>query len=211
MQEELLRKGLAREDLARLLAACYYQPGPEFGEEDVCGALVRASALIHPELEQTALRLRQAFAAASPDQLLLDYSRLFLGPFDIRAKPYGSVWLEGEKVVMGDSTMAVRALYQAGGFDLADDFLEVPDHVAAELEFLYLLIFQENEARRAGNGAALQTAAELKHRLLREHLGRWIVPFAGAVRQGAQTGFYGELALLTEAFVQGEASAAGSC
>jgi TorA maturation chaperone TorD len=212
MQEEFLKKGLAREDLARLLSACYYQPGPEFGEENVFGAIIRASALVHPELEQTALRLQHAFATESHDHLILDYSRLFLGPFDIRAKPYGSVWLEGEKVVMGDSTMAVRDLYQEGGFELAEDFLEVPDHIAAELEFLYLLIFKANEARRAGDAPALLAIIDLKRRFLREHLGKWLGPFTGAVRQWAQTDFYFQLAALSEAFVLAEqADAERSC
>ena len=40
---------------------------------------------------------------------------------------------------MGDSTMAVLALYREGGFHVAEAFTEMPDHVAVELEFLYLL------------------------------------------------------------------------
>jgi len=46
------------------------------------------------------------------DSLLLDYTRLFLGPSHIIAKPYGSVWLDGEETLMQDSTMAVLEMYQ---------------------------------------------------------------------------------------------------
>ena len=82
--------------------------------------------------------------------LLVDYTRLFLGPPQPLARPHGSFWLTGETTLMQDATMAVLDLYQEGGFELDDEFREVPDHVAVELEFLYLLIFKRNEAQRAG-------------------------------------------------------------
>lgn len=210
MPPDVEPRDLAREDVARLLSACYYEPGAELGEERVFEALGAAAALVDPALGEAARRIGEAFAEAPLDALLLDYARLFLGPFEIRAKPYGSTWLEGERVVMGESTQAVRDLYGEGGFELAADFREVPDHVAAELEFLYLLVFKENEARRAGDGAALAAARELLARLLGEHLGRWIGPFTAAVRASAGTEFYRRLAALTEAFVGGEARRAAA-
>lgn len=202
MDAEELKRGLAREDFARLLAACYYQPGAELGEEGVFTSLIAAAPLIDLTLAEQAVVLDQAFAAETKEELLLDYSRLFLGPFEILAKPYGSVWLEGEKIIMGESTMAVAALYQTAGFALADEFREAPDHVAAELEFLYLLIFRENEARRSADMEGLQQILRLKKKFLEHHLGQWIRPFAEAIQHGAQTGFYHRLALLTDAFVQ---------
>jgi TorA maturation chaperone TorD len=70
----------------------------------------------------------------------------------------------------------------------------VPDHVAVELEFLYLLIYRENEARRDGNRIALATVIRQRRRFLDEHLGRWITPFSDAIRAGAQSSFYRHLA-----------------
>jgi TorA maturation chaperone TorD len=207
MQEQVLNKTLAKEDFCRLLSACYYQPGPEFAEEDVFGTLARTAALIDPAMEGKSRRLGEAFASEPADTLLLDYTRLFLGPFDILAKPYGSVWMEGEKVVMGDSTMAVLDLYREGGFELDENFREVPDHIAAELEFLYLLLFQENEARRSGNAEGVEKASNLRRRFLQNHLGRWVAPFTEAMNAGADTAFYKTLAELTELFVHTELDA----
>jgi TorA maturation chaperone TorD len=197
--------GTAREDLCRYLAACYYQPGPEFAEEKVFDSMLEAATRIHPDLVAGARRLGEEFAAEGADTLLLDYTRLFLGPMHIIAKPYGSVWLERDKELMGDSTMAVQNLYREGGFDMDEEFHELPDHIAAELEFLYLLIYRENEARRDGKPEALQAKIALRKRFLDEHLGRWIGPFTAAVRAGAQCGFYRELAALTDRFVGMEA------
>jgi TorA maturation chaperone TorD len=201
-----LEEGTARESLCRFLAACYYQPGPEFAEEKVFDSMLHAATRIDPDLAAHARRLGAEFSAEEPESLLLDYTRLFLGPSHIVAKPYGSVWLEGEKTLMGNSTMAVQELYHEGGFEIDEEFRELPDHIAAELEFLYLLIYRENEGHRNGEPEALKAAAGLRKRFLEEQLGLWIGPFTAAVKGGAQSGFYRELAELTERFVKMEAS-----
>ena len=201
-----LDKGTARENLCRFLAACYYQPGPEFSEEKVFDSMVDAATRIHPDLAAHARRLGEGFSAEEPESLLVDYTRLFLGPGPIVAKPYGSVWLDGENTLMGDSTMVVQELYHEGGFEMDEEFRELPDHIAAELEFLYLLIYRENEGHRNGEPGAVKTAAGLRRRFLDEQLGRWIGPFTAAVTAGAQSGFYRQLAELTDRFVKMEAS-----
>ena len=188
----------ARADFCRFLAACYYEPAPEFAQEKLFDSMAAAGELVGVEFGAGARRLGMAFAAEGIEDLLVDYTRLFLGPVDARANPYGSVWLGPDGLAMQDSTMAVVGLYEEGGFELAEDFRDLPDHVAAELEFLYLLLFREG---RAGADDALV----LRKRLLGEHLGRWIGPFTDAVRAGAQCAFYRELAELTNRFVAMEA------
>ena len=199
--------GHAREDLCRYLAACYYQPGPEFAEEKVFDSMLAAAIRIHPDLVEGARRLGEKFAEEDADELLLDYTRLFLGPNHIIAKPYGSIWLEQQETVMGDSTLAVLSLYKKGGFDMDESFHELPDHIAAELEFLYLLIYRENEAYQLGKPDALAAKAALRLRFLKEHLGRWVGPFTAAVIDGAQTVYYRQLAELTHRFIHIEAGA----
>ena len=97
--------------------------------------------------------------------------------------------------------MAAQALYREGGFDIGAEFREPPDHIAAELEFLYLLIYRENEAVRNGEHDAREAKAALRQRFLDEHLGRWVGPFTAAVKTGAQSNFYRQLAELTHRFV----------
>ena len=170
------------------------------------GSMLDAAKQIAPVLAAQARRLGEEFSAEDPESLLLDYTRLFLGPSHAIAKPYGSVWLEEQTTLMGDSTMAVLALYEEGGFEMDEEFRELPDHIAAELEFLYLLIYRENEGHRNGEPEAVKTAAGLRKRFLDEQLGRWIGPFTAAVTAGAESEFYGQLAELTDRFVKMEAS-----
>jgi TorA maturation chaperone TorD len=160
-----------------------------------------AATQVDPALEVRTRRLGEHFTSEGIENLLVDYTRLFLGPSLILAKPYGSVWLRGERTLMQDSTAAVSELYREAGFDLADTFHELPDHIAAELEFLYLLIYRENEARLNEDVSALEAVARQRARFLSEHLGRWVIAFTAAMGAGAQSAFYRELAELTEVFV----------
>jgi TorA maturation chaperone TorD len=190
------RADAARADLCRFIAACYYEPDAAFVEEGLFDSMRQAAACVDPALEATAARLGPAFAAQPVEQLLVDYTRLFLGPVAALARPYASVWLTGENLVMQDDTLGVLRLYEEAGFGIDESFHELPDHVAVEIEFLYLLIFRENEARAASDSSELARITSLRRRFLDEHLGRWLGPFLLAAHDGAQSDFYETLAEL---------------
>lgn len=197
--------GAARTDLCRLLAACYYEPGAEFAEERVFEAMVELASRIDEELAGHARRMAGDFAHSEHEALLLDYTRLFLGPNGALAQPYESAWSKDPAVLMGQSTLSVVQLYRDGGFETDEGFHDLPDHVACELEFLYLLLFREHQAREQGDADAVAAAVGLRDKLLGEHLGAWIGPFTEAVAEGAQSAFYRELAAMTARFVRLEA------
>lgn len=199
---EASRRDAARADLCRFVAACYYQPGPEFTEERLFEALAAAAAEVDADLAATAHRLGQAWADTDPTELLVDYTRLFLGPVKALAQPYASVWLSGENLVMQASTVSVKELYEEGGFEIDEAFQDLPDHVAVELEFLYLMNYRELESRSAGDPARAEKYAALKRRFLDQHLGVWLGSFLEALHREAQTGFYELLAELTERLVR---------
>ena len=190
-----------RAHVYRLLSACYYQPEAQFLEEDVFGQLHRALVSLDAALAAVALDLDQAFRSTNLDALLLDYTRLFLGPFEIKAKPYGSIYLEGDGVVMGDSTMNALACYREAEFEVDENFLEVPDHVAVELEFLYLLCFNQNDAVATDNQPELIRWRQREQVFLKNHLGRWIGDFCAQIKKSAEHDFYRLLAQLTETFI----------
>lgn len=195
----------AREDLCRYLAACYYEPSTDFSEERLFDSMLAAAIAIDPELAESARRLGTAFGAQDLQALLVDYTRLFIGPSQPMAMPYASFWLTDDQSLRHEATQAVLDFYEQGGFDISDDFRELPDHVAAEFEFLYLLIFSRNQAQLSGNAAELAAANELHRRFVTEHLGVWIGGFVDALKSGANTSFYRELAGFTGRFLRIEA------
>ena len=192
----------ARQDLCRFLSACYYEPGVEFAEERLFDSMRIAATQLSPDLADHARKLGDAFAAQDLQTLLVDYTRLFLGPVETLAQPHGAAWLDAPLQTENNPPPAVLELYREGGFDIDPEFMELPEHVAVELEFLYVLAFNKNQANRSGQLDAVATIDRLRQRFLNEHLGAWIGPFAAAVAKGAETAFYRELAAFTERFVQ---------
>lgn len=188
----------AREDLCRFLAACYYEPALEFTQEKLFDSLLQAATQLDPELSRQALLLGEAFAEQDLQTLLVDYTRLFLGPLPALAKPYGACWLAADE----PAPTSVLELYHEGGFDLDETCRELPDHVAVELEFLYLLTFKRHRAQAASQFDTVAALEVLTNRFLSQHLGAWIGPFTAAVQGAAETDFYRQLADLTERFVQ---------
>jgi TorA maturation chaperone TorD len=197
MKDQQVHPELVTADIYRLLAACYYQPTEAFLEENVFAQLAELLALDAADHAATAEEMERIFRQVGAQALLLDYTRLFLGPFQIPAKPYGSVYLDGAHVVMGDSTMQALAAYRDGGFEVAADFSEMPDHVAVELEFLYLLSFKIGQP----GGTEGDRLSAVKKGFLNDHIGRWIPGLADAMRKHAETDYYRLLADLTERFV----------
>ena len=61
MSQRDYQQAAARADLCRLLAACYYQPGPEFLEEEVFGSMHTAARELDPRLAELADTLDRAF------------------------------------------------------------------------------------------------------------------------------------------------------
>lgn len=205
MTDYVIGSAAAREDLCRFLAACYYEPSADFSEERLFDSMLAAASAIDPELAESARKLGAVFVAQDLQTLLVDYTRLFIGPSQPAAMPYASFWLTDDPSKRHEATMAVLDFYEQGGFDISDDFRELPDHVAAELEFLYLLIFSQNQAQFGGNTNELSVANTMHRRFVAEHLGAWIGSFADAIRASAETAFYRELAGFTERFVRMEA------
>ncbi len=195
----------AREDLCRYLAACYYEPSNAFGEERLFDSMLAAATAIDPELAELAHRLGESFAAQDMETLLIDYTALFIGPSQPSAMPYASFWLTGDPSMRHEATMSVLDFYEQGGFDLSEDLHELPDHVAVELEFLYLLTYRLNQTKSDDDQEGLPAVGTLRHRFVIEHMGSWIGPFADAVNAGACTAFYRELARLTKRFLYLEA------
>ena len=194
----------ARTELCRFLSACYYEPAEEFAEEKLFDSMLAAASRVDQALADSARRLGQAFAAQDLQTLLVDYTRLFLGPMQALAQPYASTWLAPAPSPDEDAAATTMDLYAEGGFEVDADFQERPDHVALELEFLYLLNFRIIQAQQDSASDDIAAAEQLRHRFLREHLGLWIGPFVGAVQAGAETTFYRELATFTGLFMDME-------
>jgi TorA maturation chaperone TorD len=185
----------------RLLADGYHRP-----EQNLLDGLAKLATCMEQVCSEAEKYINYMLADIDrmdgPESVEIDYARLFVGPFNLLAPPYGSVYLESERRVMGASTADVQKRYQAAGLDVATGFKDAPDHIAAELEFMHFLIFKAMEAANQGDVNGIVTCFLNQQSFLEVHLCAWIHDFAGHVIDNAKTSFYRNLARATEAFIK---------
>jgi TorA maturation chaperone TorD len=190
-----------RLDAYRLLADGYHRP--EQSLLDNLGKLATCMERVCSDAGQHIKSIQAGISGMEGMEMLdVDYARLFVGPFNLLAPPYGSVYLEGERQVMGASTADVQMRYRAAGLDVDTGFKDAPDHIAAELEFMHFLIFKAMEAADKGDDDHVVANLTNQQAFLEIHLGAWIHEFAGKVVDNAATSFYRNLARATETFVR---------
>lgn len=197
----------AREDAYRLLAACFYPPSKELFEEGCIATLADLLAPVAPDAAKHAADAAVAGGKSSLEALAVEHARLFIGPFHLIAPPYGSIYLDDAKTVMGDSTARVAAFYHYCGLHLADDFHELPDHFAVELEFMSYLAFKQREAEVSGDKAEKMRFVGLQREFLDRFLLPWLEPFTSAVVVDDEAPFYKSIARCTSAFIHADYTA----
>lgn len=94
---------------ARVLGALFYYPPQSEQAAPLVAALQDPSWQAQWPLPSPVLQMMAEGFTAGADEPLSDaWQRLFIGPWALPAPPWGSVWLDRESVVFGDSTLALR-------------------------------------------------------------------------------------------------------
>lgn len=207
---------LARGQLYRFLAMAFLRPpaegfvapfldGPLLGElaERFAGDAVRDLAAFRSGFHGDYEALDQ------------EYQVLFSVPLGRYVTPYEAVYRDervvGNEVVrgllMGPSTLAVKALYREAGLEVPADLLELPDHVGLELGCMQGLCDAEAKAWQVGDAEAVRRARGLQRRLLKDHLLQWVPALCARIRERAPGPFYRGIAALTEAVLVQDAQA----
>ena len=192
-RDELLAEAERRGNSYKFLSVCYRLPDEEWQET----MKAARNAAMHQSLEELV-----ETTPPGRDELRVDYSKLFVGPFEVLAPPYGSVYMEQHGRAMGESTLDVERRYREEGLDI--DLDEPADHVVAELEFMYYHVASEAEAIGNGDLETATACLEKQRSFLESHLGNWIGEFANNVAENADTEFFSTLGRETAPFVEGD-------
>jgi TorA maturation chaperone TorD len=199
--QNLLHYESSRMEAFRLLSECYFLPQAPLSEN--LENLERNMVNVCEPVVGFIQCMRKAFAASADlEPLKVDFSKLFVGPYRLFAAPYESVYLDGERKILGDSTLDVKSRYREAGLDTAKNFKDVPDHIAAELEFMYYLIFKEIEAFCGSDTETAIGFIQKQKSFLTDHLMAWVPEFAANIIEHAETSFYQDLAKATDAFLR---------
>ncbi len=198
-----LEKENRRYNCYRLLSACYCLPSEDFYKESLMDDLIASLEGNYYEARDFAEAMKSSLENYTSKDLLIDYSKLFIGPFKLIAPPYGSVYLDEGRRVMGDSTIDVVRRYAKAGVMLDEHQKDMPDHISVELEFMSYLIYKELEALKDGDSKISVAVSILEDQedFLKKHLGAWVPEFTKSMKEGIENSFYQNLADLTEVFV----------
>ncbi|MFZ5997214.1 MAG: TorD/DmsD family molecular chaperone [Nitrospirota bacterium] len=203
--EEFIMHERDRCDCYRLLAACFYPPKKElFLQEHLFKNLAELLRRICPEAAVHAAAMEEAVARYGDEELLVEYARLFVGPYELQAPPYGSVYLDEGRRVMADSTVETVKMYREEGLSMDEDFNEMPDHITAELEFMYYLAFKEVNALERDNIEIGRQLADKQLSFLKKFLGVWASRFCESMKEGTGNTFYRSLADCLAVFIRSE-------
>jgi TorA maturation chaperone TorD len=177
------------EELSLLSSMYLCKPSRE-ALENWKAALSGESSLFLDELKKT-LNEIDTTSETGLEELLWEYTRLFIGPYKLPCPPWESVYTSPKRLMMQDAAVQVQELYEQAGLSI--NTAEVmPDHIGAELNFLAVLLERTHSEI---NSKSKQV--DMTEKLLNEHLLTWSPDFTRDMENAAETPFYRALARAT--------------
>jgi TorA maturation chaperone TorD len=131
------------------------------------------------------------------EDLLSEYTSLFIGPYKLPCPPWESVYTSPKRLMMQDAAEQVSNIYREMGLTIGSGDV-MPDHIGAELNFLGVLfgkMDEEPEKKDAYVG--------IMEKFLEEHLNQWVFQFISDMEESADSAFYKSLARVTGAILHG--------
>jgi TorA maturation chaperone TorD len=129
------------------------------------------------------------------EDLLWEFTRLFIGPYKLPCAPWESVYLSAKRLLRQEVHEEVMDFYAQVGLAIRTPDV-MADHIGAELNFLSVLLgrIDLNPKKRLYYINAVR-------RFLDEHLKRWIPHFTRDMEEAATLPLYKALARITRDFI----------
>jgi TorA maturation chaperone TorD len=195
-----------RSTIYRILAAAFSPPKADMS------SLYEALLEMHASLRSTKTPLEVIHASENPSlpALAKEHLRLFVGPGHIPCPPYEAVYRKDrpdfEKgLVMGPSTADVRRAYFAAGLDISKTYTDLPDHIAAEMEFMQFLCAEETRLAQQGNNEEAAKMKSMQQEFHKNHIEPWVEDFADCILRSTTSPFYKATASVLKEFAKSEA------
>ncbi|MFN3921454.1 MAG: molecular chaperone [Caldimicrobium sp.] len=180
----------------------FYTPKKYLDEKEVWNRAVELIESLEIEGITLIKEIINLLKTSSIEELLVEYTRLFIGSTEYIAPPYASFYIEGR--LMGDSAVKTLEFYKKAGLDLKEDFTELPDHIAVEFEFMSYLISQEVKSLYEKNFEQADKFHQLQREFLDNYLIIWIPAFCNKIKKGTQNKFYYLLAEFLQSFINAQ-------
>ena len=123
------------------------------------------------------------------NRLRWDYTRMFIGPGNVPAPPWESIYTDPERLHFSKETLAVRAAYRK--YNLLPRHLghEPDDHIGLELDFMYTLCEMAKKKTEGADPKGLREILEDQKTFLDDHLLTWVPAWTGGCNKKCQDRF----------------------
>jgi putative dimethyl sulfoxide reductase chaperone len=152
-------------------------------------------AFLNPEASHHVTKMEGACKLSGSKYLLIEYARLFIGPFKLQAPPYASCYL-GNKELNSEITDQVRQIYSRAGLHFDDSAADLPDHMAVETEFLHYLMGKTAQEEEQNYSKTIALLGEFM-----VHFSSWVPLLCNKVLANTKEEFYKELFTLIQKMV----------
>jgi putative dimethyl sulfoxide reductase chaperone len=129
------------------------------------------------------------------EDLLWEYTRLFIGPYQLPCPPWESVYTSPKRLMMQEAYNEVRDYYNKAGLTVNNQGI-MADHIGAELNFLAVVLQKAHSDPKKE-----QYYRDLTRGFLDEHVTKWIPQFARDMEDAADLSFYKTLARVTRSMI----------
>ena len=160
----------------------------------------------------SALTLMRSFighqGAEAANRIRDDFNALFIGPHNLKAVPWASVYLTEEQLVMTEPTLAIRDFYRRYGVEIHTGEHEPDDHIGLQLAFIAHLLGNILDA--VEQDQPYETWLTAIQAFLTHHVLTWSGRFLDVMEEAAATDFNKGLAQLTRTTLEQLAELSGA-
>jgi TorA maturation chaperone TorD len=188
-QSQDLSGKYARIQYFQLITALLCEPEKEtVHNAELYIQLQQCVGTIQPDLKPMVDKLKKS-SEKELTALMIEYARLFIGPFKLVAPPYASCYL-GSKELNNEITDWVRQFYETSGLEFDYTIMDLPDHIAVETEFLHYLATRQLIAENEENTEDVTNFGKRYHAFLNDHHKQWVPIFSQQVINESSEPFY---------------------
>lgn len=138
------------------------------------------------------------------ENLVADYTYLFIGPDKLPSPPWESVYRGEKRLVFGEHTIQVRRAYREYKLQPGRLNQDPDDHIGYELDFMYQLNEKIIQRLKKGNIPAIKKILISQRDFLNNHLSKWVQEFTQDMGKSARTDFFKGFAMILEGFIKHE-------
>jgi TorA maturation chaperone TorD len=191
----------ARAVVFNRLTALLCQPEDDLlKRHDIFNTLKQAFSITEPHCSAYVEQMQEAVKQSTAQELLIEYTKLFIGPFKTLVPPYSSLYF-GSDTLMSDETVWVMNCYIKSGLEFDNKLNDVPDHVAVETEFMYYLIHNEISELDAGKRDESLALWENQQEFFNRHYKKWLPQFCAKLATETGSEYYKALSECLNRFI----------